>query len=166
MQITVTITPESYARMQAFLFKRVQKAGSKLPALIGGVFGLSAMATSWLLTNGIFFGLIIAAYGIVFLLAIAIVGKSRAKGHMAQLGKCYYGEFAFTLQADGVHVANTFFTTHFIYAAFIETVTTTDHLLLLTGPITGLHLPITDANRDAVTAFHDEMKQRMVSPAL
>lgn len=167
MQITVNITPESQTRMIRFVNARLKKqAPTFIPVLIGIVYALLILTGSKLMTGKIGAGVVFTLITVVSIVVFMAWALSRTKGHLAKMGDCYWGDTLFETREDGLHLSNASYSSLMRYDSFKETLTTSDQLLILTGPVGGYHLPITDGNREAIKAFHDDVRAKIGLPPL
>jgi hypothetical protein len=83
------------------------------------------------------------------------------RNHLARMGACYFGTFSFTLEADGLHMAGALLDQRFRYGAIVACEMTDNLLMAFTGETAAWGMPVTDANRAEVEAFHRELAARL-----
>jgi hypothetical protein len=163
--ITVDLTPAIYARIQQAVMRRVMKQGANYPAMVGAGFALTVMIGSLGLTRSLVPGIVCAGAGVALLLAVMVAGRLKMRNYLARMGACFYGEFTFTLEPDGLRFANDYLEQRLRYHAFVGTDLTRDLLMIFTGETAAYGLPVTDANRVAVEAFHRDLVARLPASA-
>lgn len=161
MQITVNLTPGSYAlmarNMQAKLLLRVRI----FSAVMGSVFALIVCLVGKLTPGGMPLTRTFLVFTVVFFILYGVGIRLLYGFQFNRLGECFYGDITFESKDDGLHISNGYFHKIFQYRAFIDVVDAKTQLLILTGKSAGFHLPISAENRHAVLEFGYDLLKRM-----
>lgn len=161
MKINAEITPDSYIKFQKTLNSLIVKPKENLR--IGIIFAI-LFITPLLFSvyYQILWGLVFVLYILIIFLVLGNFVIKKSIKTFSSLGNSNYGTWSFELEDSGLRIINNeHFNKFFYYNAFIDAFIKNDLLVILIGPQSGIHIPITEANRSDIQEFLNTLKNHI-----